>query len=180
MISMDKQLPITETEFENLKVGGMEVNYFAVCQRKMWLYAHRLQMESSSDRVSLGKLLHETAYPRTSKKEVLIDSLIKVDIIEGSGKVVEVKHSQQMKRASRIQVLYYLYYLKHRGLTGLSGELRFPKHRRIEAVGLTDEGEQKVESVLREVENTRQLTVPPASEWKGTCRYCAYAEFCWG
>ncbi len=42
---------ITESEFEDLKVGGTEVNYFIVCPRKLWLYAHRLQMESSSDRV---------------------------------------------------------------------------------------------------------------------------------
>lgn len=172
--------PLTEPEFENLKVGGTEVNYFVVCPRKLWLYAHRLQLEQESDRVSLGKLLHESAYPRMPRKELLIDSLIKVDILEGSGKVVEVKHSQGMKKASRLQVLYYLYYLKRKGLTGLTGELRFPRQRRTEAVELTSEGEQEVESTLRDVEGIRLLPMPPAAEWKGTCRSCAYAEFCWG
>ncbi len=171
---------ITESEFEDLKVGGTEVNYFIVCPRKLWLYAHRLQMESSSDRVGLGKLLHEEAYPREQKHELLIDSLIKIDVMEGSGKVVEVKHSQGIKKAGQLQVLYYLYYLKRKGLTGLTGELRFPRQRRTEAVELTASEEQDVEHTLREVEKVRQLPMPPAAEWKGTCRSCAYAEFCWG
>lgn len=64
---------MTESEFETLKVGGTEVNYFIVCRRKLWLYTHRLDLERSSDQVSLGALLHETAYPRLPRRELLID-----------------------------------------------------------------------------------------------------------
>ncbi|MBT9166345.1 MAG: hypothetical protein DDT25_01029 [Chloroflexi bacterium] len=173
------QNTMTESEFEALRVGGTEVNYFIVCPRKLWLYAHRLQLESSSEGVSLGALLHETSYPRLPRRELLIDSLIKVDIIEGSGKVLEVKHSPKMKNAAQLQVLYYLYYLKRRGVTGLVGELRFPRQRRTMEVELTEERELEVEEALREVHKVRALGQPPQAEWKGICRSCAYAEFCW-
>jgi len=171
---------MTESEFETLKVGGTEVNYFIVCPRKLWLYAHRLDLERSSDQVSLGALLHETAYPRLPRRELLIDSLIKVDILEGSGKVVEVKYSQKMAQASKLQVLYYLYYLKRRGVTGLLGELRFPRQRRREEVELTEREEREVEATLRKIQEMKQLLSPPKVEWTSVCRRCAYAEFCWG
>lgn len=158
---------------------GTQVNYYAVCRRKLWLYSHHLELEKSSDRVALGALLHETSYPRLPKREVLIDSLIKVDILEGSGKVLEVKYSQKMAEAARLQVLYYLHYLKRKGVSGLVGELRFPRQRRIDQVYLTEEAERQVEAALREIARLNELAIPPPAEWTPVCRPCAYAEFCW-
>lgn len=159
---------------------GTQVNYYAVCRRKLWLYSHHLELEKSSDRVALGALLHETSYPRLPKREVLIDSLIKVDILEGSGKVLEVKYSQKLAEAARLQVIYYLYYLKRKGLMGLTGELRFPRQRRREEVHLTEEGERAVEAALRGIAEVNKSEAPPDVEWTPICRPCAYAEFCWG
>jgi len=169
---------MTESEFEALKVGGLEVNYTIVCPRKLWLYSHHIEMEKSSDKVALGALLHETAYPRLQRQELMVDSLIKVDFLE-SGRVLEVKYSKKMEEAARIQVLYYLYYLKRKGLEGLVGELRFPRQRRRVEVRLTDEGEREVEDVLRRVAYIKALPEPPKVEWTPICRPCAYAEFCW-
>jgi len=159
---------------------GTQVYYYIVCQRKLWLYSHHLEMEKSSEKVDLGALLHETSYPRLKKHEVLIDSLIKVDILEESGKVLEVKYSNKMIEASRLQVLYYLYYLKHKGFGGLVGELRFPRQKRKEDVILTKEKEMEVEAALQNITQLIGLPSPPAVEWSGMCRSCAYAEFCWG
>jgi CRISPR-associated exonuclease Cas4 len=159
---------------------GTQVNYYAVCHRKLWLYSHHLELEKSSDKVALGALLHETSYQRLPKREILVDSLIKVDILEGSGKVLEVKYSQRMAEAARLQVLYYLYYLKQKGLTGLVGELRFPRQRRIEQVYLTEEAERQVEAALRGIAEVTELPAPPQVEWTPICHPCAYAEFCWG
>lgn len=39
-------------------------------------------METFSDRVGLGKLLQEQAYPDLPRREILIDDLIKIDLIE--------------------------------------------------------------------------------------------------
>ncbi|MCL0063635.1 CRISPR-associated protein Cas4 [Dehalococcoidia bacterium] len=139
-----------------------------------------MQLESSSERVSRGVLLHETSYPRLPRRELLIDSLIKVDIIEGSGKVLEVKHSPTMNNAAQLQVLYYLYYLKRKGVSELVGELRFPRQRRREEVVLSEENEGKIETTLRKIKEVKDLLSPPKAEWGAICRRCAYSEICWG
>lgn len=159
---------------------GTQVYYYVICHRKLWLYSHRLQLEKSSDKVALGALLHETSYQRLNKREVLIDSLIKIDVLEESGKILEVKYSNKMIGASRLQVLYYLYYLKRKGFDGLIGELRFPRQKRKEDVILTEEKEREVKAALQNIAQLIEPSSPPAAEWSGICRPCAYAEFCWG
>ncbi len=137
-------------------------------------------MEPTSDRVALGRLLHERAYRDQARRELLIDDLIKVDLLESQGKLLEVKYSQRMKEAARWQVLYYLCYLKRLGVTGLTGELRFPKERRRESVVLTEDAEREIETTLREIRRIEQLATPPRVEFMPICRRCAYLELCWG
>ena len=170
---------MTEEEFEELKVGGMEVNYFVVCPRKLWLYVHDLRLEGLSDRVSLGAFIHESSYPHLRRRELLIDNLIKVDLVEG-GKLLEIKASRKLERAARMQVVYYLYYLKRKGVEGLVGEIRFPKERRRVEVRLDEEAERELERILREINRIKSLPAPPEAEWSPICRPGAYAELCWG
>lgn len=59
---------------------GSQINYYFVCKRKLWLFSHNIELESDSDLVKLGKLLHENKYKRRLK-EVQIDR-IKIDFIE--------------------------------------------------------------------------------------------------
>lgn len=171
---------MTDEEFLALRTNGIKVNYYVVCPRKLWLYGHDIRLEPESDRVALGRLLHEQAYRERSRRELLIDNLIKIDLLEAEGKVLEVKYSRRLKAAARLQVLYYLYYLKRLGVTGLSGELRFPKERRREPVELTEEAEHEVEAALCEVRRIERLPEPPAVAFMPICRTCAYAELCWG
>jgi CRISPR-associated exonuclease Cas4 len=171
---------MTDEEFAKLKTNGIKVNYYVVCPRKLWLYSHDIRLEQTSDRVALGRLLHERAYSDLSRRELLIDNLIKVDLIEGQNKLLEVKYSRRMKEAARLQILYYLYYLKRLGVKGLTGELRFPKERRRETVELTEESEGEVEAVLRAIRQVEEMPVPPVVEFMPICRRCAYCELCWG
>lgn len=64
---------MTDEEFEELRTNGIKVNYWVVCHRKVWLYAKGMRMEPLSERVALGRLLHERAYPDLPCREVLID-----------------------------------------------------------------------------------------------------------
>lgn len=170
---------MTDEEFEALRTDGTKINYWVICRRKAWLYAKGLRMEQFSDRVSLGRLLHEHSYTDMSRKELLIDDLIKIDIIGAEGKVLEVKYSRKYADAGRLQVAYYLYYLKRMGITGLSGELRFPKERRKEEVELTQELEAKVINALRDIHAIVEQDIPPQAEFMPLCRACAYGELCW-
>lgn len=171
---------MTHEEFLALKTNGIKVNYYVVCPRKLWLYSHDLRMELGSDRVALGRLLHERAYRDKPRRELLIDNLIKVDLLESEDKVLEVKYSQRMKEAARRQVLYYLYYLKRLGAAELVGELRFPRERRRETVILTEQAEREVETTLRHIRQVEQLPTPPRVQFMPICRRCAYLELCWG
>ena len=137
-------------------------------------------MEPLSDRVALGRLLHERAYPHLPRRELLLDDLIKVDLLEQESKVLEVKHSRKLIDAARLQVAYYLLYLRWFGAGELSGELRFSKERRREEVMLTPELEAQVLEALRDIQRLEQLPSPPEVSFTPICRVCAYCELCWG
>jgi len=139
-----------------------------------------LRMEPLSDRVSLGRLLHERAYPDLPRREVIIDELIKVDFVEYEQRVLEVKYSSRLVEAARLQIGYYLLYLKWLGAGELVGELRFPKERRKEEVRISPELEAKVSEALRDIKQIEQLHTPPPAEFTPICRVCAYSELCWG
>ncbi|MEJ5299422.1 MAG: CRISPR-associated protein Cas4 [Thermodesulforhabdaceae bacterium] len=169
-----------DEEFIKLRTNGIKINYWAICHRKVWLYAKGLHMEHLSDRVALGRLLHERAYSDLSRREVLIDNLIKIDLLEKEGKVLEVKYSRKLEDAARLQIAYYLLYLKKLGVGTLIGELRFPKERRREEVHLTPELEAAVMEALKGVHEIEQMPSPPQAEFTSICRACSYCELCWG
>jgi len=168
----------TAIDFQSLKTTGIKVNYLYVCERKLWLFDRGIQMESRSDKVLMGKLLGEYSYPREDKKELLIDNLINIDIT-GDDEIREVKYSNRLAHADRIQLLYYLYYLKHLGIEK-RGVLNYPKMRKREEIVLTHDAEKEVETALIRVKEVLKLDKPPQLERKSYCTKCAYYEFCWG
>lgn len=117
------------TEIGNLRIRGTEIYYLIVCARKLWLFQKGIQMEHTSDRVKEGTVLHETSYKRQQNKEVAIDNLIQIDILDGET-VREVKSSSKMYNADKMQILYYLYYLKHEYDIEKSGTLHYPKEKK--------------------------------------------------
>lgn len=157
---------------------GLEVNYYFICHRKLWLFAHQITMEQESDRVTLGKLVHETSYGR-EKKEIEIDGRIKLDFFQNSNTIHEVKLTDKMEDSHRWQLLYYLYYLKRKGMGDLVGEIDYPKLKQKTKVELTAELEVELEMVLIKIKEIISLPKPPIMEYMKICRTCSYAEFCW-
>ena len=116
-------------------ITGTEVHYFALCPRKLWWFSHGIEQEHSGgasgtstaqENVALGTLLHEESYPGARRKDVLIDGLIRLDFTE-SGVVHEVKKSRGALHATRMQLCYYLYYLKHEKGIETTGRDRLPQ-----------------------------------------------------
>lgn len=170
---------LTPEEFNLLRTNGIKVNYWVVCPRKLWLFAKGVRMEQSSDRVLLGRLLHEGSYSSLPRREIMLDELVRVDVV-GQGHILEVKHSRRLIHAARLQVAYYLMYLRYLGAGQLVGELRFPKERRREEVHLTPQLEEEVAHALREIARIEAMPTPPHVDYMPICRPCAYAELCWG
>ena len=165
-------------EFQDLKFQGIKINYLYVCKRKLWLFSKNITFENKSDKVYLGKLLHESSYPKEKHKEILIDNLITIDIMS-NGSIREVKYSSKMKEADIMQVVYYLYYLKQKGIQK-QGIINYPKEKRKEVLELTPEYEEKVKQALKEIEEITTKPFPPPAQKQRICKSCAYFEFCWG
>jgi CRISPR-associated exonuclease Cas4 len=111
------------------------------------------------------------------QKEVLVDGLLKLDIVDGEY-VREVKISSKMSKSDRMQLLYYLYYLKQKGIEK-KGLINYVKEKRVEEVELTKEDEIEVEEALKGIEEVLKLESPPKVINARYCKKCAYYEFCY-
>jgi len=163
----------------NPSFTGTQVNYCLVCKRKLWLFSHDVTMEHTSDAVYLGKLLGEEAYARR-RKEVMIDEHIKIDFMGTEGVIHEVKKSDKVEDAHLFQLLYYLFYLKQKGVENVRGEINYPTLKKKVPVQLTPEKEQQLLRILHDIDATvAQQQAPPRIE-KRFCKKCSYFELCWG
>jgi len=156
---------------------GSEINYRLVCKRKLWLFSHHIELESDSDLVLQGKLLHEHSYKR-KLKEIAIGN-IKIDFIEKTNEVHEVKRSKKIAKAHKYQLLYYLYFLKKHANINAKGVLNYPLLKKTVRIELDAKSEKEIQEIIKDVENIKSLEKPPKAEWKSYCKSCAYSEFCW-
>jgi CRISPR-associated exonuclease Cas4 len=157
---------------------GTQVNYYFVCQRKLWFFSKHMPMESNSDTVLIGKVLHEDSYKR-KVKEFMIDETIVIDFVEHGGIINEIKKSNKMEKAHIFQMLYYLYYLKQKGMAGLKGTINYPLLREKVTVELTEEKQKEIENVLCNIKKIIEKESPPELKKLSHCRACSYYELCW-
>jgi len=157
---------------------GTQINYYFVCQRKLWLFSHGLNMEHTSDTVYMGKLIGEETYSR-EKKEIMIDEAIRIDFIGANGIVHEVKKSNKVEQAHKFQLLYYLYYLKQKGVQNIRGEINYPKLRKKIDIALTEESEIRIKNILKDIERIVFSVELPEKKNVSFCRKCSYYELCW-
>ncbi|WP_374724393.1 CRISPR-associated protein Cas4 [Calidifontibacillus erzurumensis] len=158
-------------------VGGVDLSYYVLCKRKLWLYKKGIGMEDQSDRVLQGKLLHESAYPRIEKKELLIDDSFVIDAIDGEY-VREIKLSSKMPESDKMQLLFYLYQLSLRGINK-KGLISYTKEKRTVEVILTEENKMKVKKAINEVYQVLNQPSPPVVTKVPYCKSCAYYSFCY-
>jgi CRISPR-associated exonuclease Cas4 len=164
---------------KDLHYTGTQINYYFVCKRKLWLFCKNIGMEHSSEKVALGKLLTNEHYPRDDK-EIEIDNRIKIDFLDVKDKVIhEIKYSPAVEKAHIMQVKYYIYYLKSKGLEGITGEINYPRLRKKERVILSKEDIDSLEDVFRQIKKISDMEIPPETINQKFCRKCSYYELCW-
>ena len=179
-----------------MAITGTHINYYFICKRKLWLFSRGLQMEQTSDTVLLGKLIDESSYERKDKA-IDIDGTIVIDWLdEKTGIIHEVKKSDSMEDAHRWQVLYYLWYLKQKGVKiaddklhlpagkagmadGVRGEIDYPKLKQQVEVVLTPEKEAELLEIVQRAEQVMSQEHPPERINKKFCKTCSYFELCW-
>jgi CRISPR-associated exonuclease Cas4 len=171
-------MDISLSSFENIKTNGLKINYYFICKRKLWLFDRKITMEDKSDKILIGKILHQDSYKKEKNKEVIIDNLISIDIIDNIN-IREVKSSSKMEEADKIQILYYLYYLKQLGVVR-KGIINYPKEKKREFIDLKPEDEIKIKDILIDIKNILSQNKPFPVINKPYCKKCAYFEFCYG
>lgn len=157
-------------------ISGIDVQYFIVCKRKLWLYSKQITMELENDRVMEGKVLHERSYKRLEQREMLVDNQFKIDAVDGEY-IREVKISSKMAEADKWQLLFYLYELKRRGVMK-KGLISYTKEKKTEEVILDAEKEQKLERMMKDIQVIQEQSHPPALRKLPYCSKCAYFDFC--
>ncbi|MDZ7336745.1 MAG: CRISPR-associated protein Cas4 [candidate division KSB1 bacterium] len=157
---------------------GTQINYYFHCRRQLWLFSHHITCEQDSDLVRLGKLIHEESYER-EHKEIEIDHL-KLDFFDiREGVLHEVKKSDSFEQAHEWQVLFYLYFLKSKGIEGFKGEINYPRLRKCVEVVLTPEKEQQLIEILGDIQRIIRSPDAPPVQAISLCKKCSYFELCW-
>lgn len=63
-----------------MRITGKMMNYYLVCARNLWYFAHDFEMEDNHENVEIGSLIDRTLYVR-DRKHIMIDDLINIDFI---------------------------------------------------------------------------------------------------
>lgn len=153
------------------------VYYYEVCQRKLWYFYHGIQMEQDNENVKMGKVLDEETYKR-DEKHINIDNVINIDFIRSRGILHEIKKSRKIEEAGILQVKYYLFYLKQRGIPDVKARIDYPLLKKSLDVELTDEDEKTIEVILDDIRKIVNSDIPPELKRKAICKSCAYYDLC--
>lgn len=165
--------------YPEVNVNGTLIWYYYICQREVWLMAHKIAPDQDNELINLGRFMHEYSYQR-EKKEIDIGH-IKLDIIRHEkGRIVvgEVKKSSRYKQSAKMQLAYYLWQLKSMGVDA-KGELRFPKEKSKLIIELNEETVATLRAAEQDILDIIYKPYPPKAKKCRYCSKCGYAEFCW-
>jgi len=159
---------------------GTHIAYFHLCHRKLWLFAHGINMEHTSGLVAEGKLIDETSYGRRANRwQQLAIEKIKIDHYDArKGIVREVKKSRKKESAHFAQLKYYLFVLERNGVKVDHGVLEYPRLRQMESIYLTEVDRRVIPEWEKAIHEIIQLEECPSLVKKTICKKCAYFDFC--
>ena len=157
---------------------GTQISYYFLCRRKLWLFANNVQMEHTSDAVSIGRTVSETSYARR-KHELHIDDIV-LDMYDARTRTVhEIKKSPAMEESHIRQVQYYISVLEAKGIEGVVGEIDYPLLKRRVPVRLGEEDRAVLKEIEKDIAGVVALPSPPPVINKPFCKKCSYYELCY-
>jgi len=161
-----------------VKITGTIINYYLHCKRQCWLFMKKINLEDNSEEVRIGRVLHENKND-SGNSEVSIEN-IKADKITNKY-VVEYKKSDADLQATIMQVKYYMYILKQKGIER-DGKIEvFEKNKqksKIHYIKNNDTITTEIEKIKKEIENLYNMQSPPNQQQESKCKKCAYNDYC--
>jgi len=158
-------------------MNGTLIWYYYICKREVWLIAHGIEANQQNELLELGKFYHEHFYAK-KRKEIVIDNTIVLDLLPSKKIIAEVKKSSKFLKSAKMQLLFYLWYMKQKGVE-LKGELLIPAERKRFEVVLSKDMEIELLKTMDEIEKIIHMPQPPKVEKIAYCKHCAYKELCW-
>jgi len=132
------------------KITGIMINYYFICERKLWYFVNKINMEHNSELVEMGKLVDENSYGR-ERKSILIDEMINIDFMKDWKIIHEVKKSRKLDIAGKWQLKYYIWVLRNKGVNIEKGILDYPLLRKREEIYLDETEEKELMVVLNKI-----------------------------
>lgn len=156
------------------------MNYYFHCQRQCYLFGNRLNLETNSEDVKIGKVLHELRSDGKDNAEISIDN-IKIDKLT-EDYLVEIKKSDADITAVKWQVLLYLYILKEKGIHK-KGKIEVIEKKKTDKkiiyVELDEKKEKELIDLIDEIDTLINQDIIPPVIHQPTCKKCAYYEYCY-
>lgn len=138
----------------------------------------KINLEDNSEAVRIGRVLHENKND-LENSEVEIDH-IKADKITNQY-IVEYKKSDADLQATIMQVKYYMYVLKQKGITR-DGKIEIfeknKQNKKIHYIENNEQIEEEIETLKENIEDLYYMKVPPKLQNKNKCKRCAYHNYC--
>ncbi|MGH9953636.1 MAG: CRISPR-associated protein Cas4 [Nitrososphaeraceae archaeon] len=166
----------------DLRITGVMMQYYTACKTELWYFANHISYNDEDENIKIGRVIHEQSFNR-QKKNISIDNTISIDYIKSNsanGIVVhEIKKSSKLVEPVRMQVLYYLWYLKKKGISNSSAIITYPKERRKEVIHISASDESTIENILSNIKQIVKEGTPPQPMKKPYCKKCSYYHLCW-
>jgi len=157
---------------------GTQIAYYFICRRKLWLFTNAIDMEQNNDNVMLGRFISENTYKR-KEHELKIDNIILDYYDEKTHTIHEVKKSDKMEDTHIWQVKYYIRVLEEKGISGVTGQIDYPKLRQTLKVELSDNDRAEIIKIETEINQIIKLPTVPEPINKAFCKNCSYYDLCY-
>lgn len=158
-------------------ITGLMVQYYHVCKRELWFMSKGVDIDRETPNIQRGTHVDQTSYSG-SRRSFMIGNRIQLDILE-SGEVMEVKVSSALEKPARMQLLFYLWYLREIYDVDKDGVLAYPTERKRESVKLDKTAISEIEETIRGILDVVSQDTPPELEKKSYCDSCLYQDICW-
>ena len=163
----------------NIKnINGTLIWYYHICPREVWYMSHKIIPDQFNEYIEIGREIDEYYYQREIKKNI-IDNRIQIDIIKKDNVIAEVKKSSRHEKSAKMQLAFYLYYLKHIKGINKKGILLFPEERKKIEVNLTIDLEKELENAISAINKIIEMEKPPKPVRIRFCKKCGYNNICW-
>jgi CRISPR-associated exonuclease Cas4 len=166
----------------DFKITGVMIQYYVACKTELWYFANHISYNDEDENIKIGRFVHERSF-NSLKKNILIDDTISIDYVKRNspnGIVIhEIKKSSKLREPAKMQTLYYLWYLKKKGIPNSSATITYPKERRKEEIHISASEESTIENILFDIRQIVKESTPPQPVKKPYCKKCSYYQLCW-